>query len=235
MTSLSTSGAPEPDIPLRVILVDDSALFRAGLAALLTAANMNVVAQLSDPAPLPAVIRETAPHTIVLDVRMPPTHTDEGIVAALEIRRSYPDVGVLVLSTYAEGGWARRLFAAGTGGLGYLLKDRVDDTTELISAIKRVGQGGTAIDPEVIDRLLQMNNRSSPLQALSDREMEVLGLMAQGKSNAAISAALHLSPRTVEAYIASIFIKLPLKTDHSSVNRRVLTVLTYLEEQRNGA
>jgi DNA-binding NarL/FixJ family response regulator len=228
-------SAGSVELPLRLVLVDDSTLFRTGLAALLAAARMNVVAQLSDPAALPAVIRETMPDIVVMDVRMPPTHTDEGIAAALRMRSTFPEVGVLVLSTYADGIWAQRLFVSGTAGLGYLLKDRVNDTAELISAVRRVSRGGTAIDPEVVDRLLQVTNRRSPLQTLSDREREVLNLMAQGKSNAGISAGLHLSLRTVEAYSASIFAKLPLNADQNTANRRVLAVLTYLNEQRSSS
>ena len=216
--------------PLRVLLVDDSALFREGLAALLTAAGMDVVAHLSDADGLTAAIERARPQVVVLDARMPPTHTDEGIQAALSVRRQFGEVGVLVLSTYAEGTWASRLFAGGTAGVGYLLKDRVDDTRALIDALHRIASGGTVVDPEVIQRLLTVTTHRSALAALSDRERDVLCLMAQGRSNVGIGQALHLSPRTVEAHIASTFLKLPLDADDNTSNRRILAVLAYLQE-----
>ena len=217
--------------PLRVMLVDDSSLFRQGLAALLNAAGLTVVAELGSAEGLPAKVRLHSPDVAVVDARMPPTHTDEGIRGALEIRQDCPGVGVLVLSTYAEGTWASDLFAVGAAGLGYLLKDRVADPAALVDAIRRVHAGGTVVDAEVIERLVAVTKHRSALDELSDREREVLSLMAQGKSNIGIGRSLHLSARTVEAYIASIFNKLPLNADDSSSNRRVLAVLTYLQQR----
>lgn len=225
------TGTPTtPHAPLRVILVDDSALFRQGLAALLVAAGLEVVAELDNAIPLSDAIRRGDPDVVVLDARMPPTHTDEGIQAALEIRREFPTVGVLILSTYAEGVWANQLFSANSTGLGYLLKDRVSDTGTLIEAIGRVAKGGTVVDSDVIERLVAVANHRSILDELTQREQDVLALMAEGRSNAGIGRSLHVSPRTVEAYIASIFVKLPLTGDDSSTNRRVLAVLAFLEQ-----
>jgi DNA-binding NarL/FixJ family response regulator len=224
------SPARPTETPLRVLLVDDSALFRQGLATLLGAAGLDVVAELGTAGPLVASIKRYSPQVVVLDARMPPTHTDEGIRAALQVRHEFPRVGVLILSTYAEGVWANQLFSAGSAGLGYLLKDRVNNTSALIEAIRRVEEGGTVVDPEVIERLLSLTSRRSILDKLSQRERDVLSLMAEGRSNAGIGRSLHLSPRTVEAYIAAIFTKLPLATDDSSTNRRVLAVLTYLQQ-----
>jgi DNA-binding NarL/FixJ family response regulator len=230
VTGPATPGESQ-ERPLRVVLVDDSSLFRKGLAALLDAAGLKVVAELGDAVLLPDAIWQHTPHAVVLDARMPPSHTDEGIRAALQVRKEFPGVGVLVLSTYAEGTWANQLFSAGATGLGYLLKDRVNDTTALTDAIRTVSTGGAAVDPEVVERLLAVTNHRSVLDALSERERAVLCLMAQGRSNAGIGRSLHLSPRTVETYVASIFVKLPLDTDDSATNRRVLAVLAYLQDR----
>ncbi len=216
---------------LRVILVDDSRLFREGLAALLTAAGIQVAAELGSAEQLLEAVRRHRPDAVLMDARMPPTHTDEGVRAALELRRAEPSVGTLVLSTYAEGSWAQQLFSAGYAGMGYLLKDRVDDTGTLVDAIRRVSAGGTAVDPEVIQRLLEVTAHRSALADLSPREREVLSLMAEGRSNSGIGRVLSISPRTVEAYIATIFLKLPLGDDEGSSNRRVLAVLTYLQDR----
>ncbi len=227
---IPTGPSAELAPSLRVLLVDDSALFRQGLAALLTVAGLEVVGELADARFLAEEVRRSAPRVVVLDARMPPTHTDEGIRAALALRTDFPDVGVLLLSTYAEGVWANQLFSAGSAGLGYLLKDRVNDAATLIESIRRVEGGGTVVDPDVIERLLAVTNRRSVLDELSTRELEVLGLMAEGRSNVGIGRALHLSPRTVEAYIASIFVKLPLAPDDTTSNRRVLAVLAFLQQ-----
>jgi len=224
-------GPPRREGPLRVALVDDSALFRAGLARLLELAGLTVVAQLPRATALAAVVQSLAPDVVLLDVRLPPTHTDEGIVSALELRAGRPDVGVLVLSTYAEGVWARQLFARGSAGLGYLLKDRVDDVPALIDAIRRVHDGGTVVDPEVVARLVESTTRRSALDRLSPREHAILTLMAEGRSNVGIGKALFLSPRTVEAHIASVFAKVPLDSEDNTSNRRVLAVLTFLQER----
>ncbi|GGL98911.1 response regulator transcription factor [Nakamurella endophytica] len=220
--------------PLTVVLVDDSALFRSGLAALLRAAGIVVAAELDSAAGVADAVTTHRPDAVVLDARMPPTHTDEGIRAAVELRRTAAGVGVLVLSTYADGDWARTLFGAGAAGTGYLLKDRVDDTAALIDALRRVASGGSAVDPEIVAHLLQHPARRSPLGVLSERETQVLQLMAEGRSNAGIAAALYLSARTVEAYVASVFTKLPIPGDDRTTNRRVLAVLTYLQDRAGG-
>lgn len=217
--------------PTRVALVDDSALFRTGVAQLLVLAGLQVVGQLPSAAAVPALVEDQHPDVVLLDVRLPPTHTDEGIRCALELRSAFPDTGVLVLSTYVEGSWARQLFAAGPSGLGYLLKDRVDDVTALVDAIERVRGGGTVVDPEVVARLVGPTGGRSALDQLSERELDVLRLMAEGRSNVGIGKALFLSPRTVEAHVASIFAKLPLDADDNTANRRVLAVLTFLQER----
>lgn len=231
MTDRASNPAPGHRT-VRVLLVDDSALFREGLAALLTAAGLDVVGQLPDADGLPAAIERTRPQVVVLDARMPPSHTDEGIRAALRIRRQFDEVGVLVLSTYAEGVWASQLFSDGSAGVGYLLKDRVDDTQDLIDAIDRINNRGSVVDPEVVQRLLAVTTHRSAIDLLSERERDVLSLMAQGRSNLGIGQAIHLSPRTVEAHIASIFLKLPLDSDDNTTNRRVLAVLAYLQDAR---
>jgi DNA-binding NarL/FixJ family response regulator len=213
---------------LSVALVDDSVLFRQGLAGLLSAAGLRVVAEVGDPDRLDEVVMEHRPNVVILDVRMPPTHTDEGIRLAAELRSRYPDLGILVLSTYTEGLWANQLFAAGSKGLGYLIKDRVDDVPALVDAIRRIASGGTVVDPEVVSRLLALTQRRSSLTDLTDREREVLALMAEGRSNVGIGKELFLSPRTVEAHIAAVFTKLPLATEDNTMNRRVLAVLAYL-------
>ena len=215
----------------RVVLVDDSALFRQGLSRLLQLAGVRVLAELNAAAPLSALLDAEPPDVVILDVRMPPTHTDEGIRAALTIRASHPHVGVLVLSTYAEGVWAKELFSSGSSGLGYLLKDRVDDVATLVDALERVRAGGSVVDPEVVSRLLAVTSRRTVLDTLTPRERDVLRLMAEGRSNLGIGRALYLSPRTVEAHIASIFAKLPLSDDDNRLNRRVLAVLAFLQDE----
>jgi DNA-binding NarL/FixJ family response regulator len=217
------------DEAVRVVLVDDSALFRRGLATLLSLAGLSVIGELPSAAALPALLDVQRPDVVLLDVRMPPTHTDEGIRTAIALRASYPEIGVLVLSTYAEGAWARQLFESGSGGLGYLLKDRVDDVATLVDAIERVRSGGAVVDPEVVSRLVSVTNCRSALDQLTDRERDVLTLMAEGRSNVGIGKALFLSSRTVESHIASVFVKLPLDHDDNTTNRRVLAVLTFLQ------
>lgn len=213
---------------LSVALVDDSVLFRQGLAGLLSAAGLRVVAELGDEELLDQVLAEQRPDVVILDVRMPPTHTDEGIRLAAHVRQNWPGTGVLVLSTYTEGLWANQLFENGSHGIGYLIKDRVDDVPALVAAIRRVAADGTVVDPEVVSRLLALNQRRSSLAGLTDRERDVLRLMAEGRSNVGIGRELYLSPRTVEAHIAAVFTKLPLDAEDNTVNRRVLAVLAYL-------
>jgi len=212
---------------MRVILADDSVLFREGLARVLGEAGIDVTHQAGDGPQLLALVREDPPDAVVVDIRMPPTHTDEGMLAALEIRAEYPDVGVLVLSQYVETHHAVKLVACGRKGTGYLLKDRVGDVRELTDAVKRVAAGGSVIDPLVVERLVGRRRARSPIDELTEREREVLGLMAEGRSNQAICDRLHVSAKTVEAHVRSIFMKLDLPCaadDH----RRVLAVLTHL-------
>lgn len=212
---------------MRLILADDSVLMRQGLANLLSEAGFEVIGQAGDPTTLLELVRSDRPDVAVVDVRMPPTHTDEGLRAAHDIRANHPAVGVLVLSHYIDTGYAFKLLSQGAKGLGYLLKDRVSDLQELADAIRRIGTGGSVIDPEVVSRLLQRRRQGSPLGELTEREHEVLALMAEGRSNQAISDKLFLNPKTVETHIRSIFAKLdlmPAADDH----RRVLAVLTYL-------
>jgi DNA-binding NarL/FixJ family response regulator len=212
---------------VRVILADDQMLLREGVARLLEDAGMEVVAQAGDAEDLLRKTNAHRPDVAVVDVRMPPTHTDEGLRAAAEIRQRFPATGVLVLSQYVEEAYALELFADGADGLGYLLKDRVADLDRFVEAVRRVGEGGSALDPEVVGRLLGRRRRSDPLEVLSPREREVLGLMAEGRSNSGIAEHLVVTERAVEKHVTSIFTKLGL-TPASEDHRRVLAVLTYL-------
>ncbi|MEV4473893.1 MULTISPECIES: response regulator transcription factor [Nonomuraea] len=213
---------------MRVVLAEDSVLLREGLIRLLDAAGMQVVAAVDEAEGLLRAVEEHQPELVITDVRMPPTHTDEGLRAALVLRRQQPKLAVLVLSQYVEERYAAQLLAsAATGGVGYLLKDRVADVTEFIDALRRVGQGGTALDPEVVSQLLLRGN-NDPLERLTPREHEVLQLMAEGRSNAGIGQALVLSEGAVGKHIGNIFTKLdlsPAEGDH----RRVLAVLQFLK------
>jgi DNA-binding NarL/FixJ family response regulator len=212
---------------VRVVLADDSVLFREGLARVLAERGFEVVGQASDGNTLLEQVAENAPDVAVVDIRMPPTHTSEGLVAALQIRAERPDVGVLVLSQYVETHHAVKLIGEGRGGVGYLLKDRVSDLDEFLDAVRRVAGGGTAIDPEVVSHLVGRQRERDPLSGLTDREREVLALMAEGRSNLAVSERLFLSRKTVESHVNAIFTKLgllPAPDDH----RRVLAVLTFL-------
>lgn len=210
---------------LRVILAEDSLLFREGLSRLLDELGIQVVAQTASPVDLMKLVTTHRPDVVVLDIRMPPTHTDEGLVAAVEIRRTEHRVGVLLLSQYVETQLVMTLLEEG-GGVGYLLKDRVADLDAFSSAIMTVARGGSVVDPEVVSMLVT-SRRREPLDQLTDREKEVLRLMAEGRSNQAISDRLYLSPKTIEAHVTAIFSKLdldPTPNDH----RRVLAVLHYL-------
>ncbi|MEV5890565.1 response regulator transcription factor [Nonomuraea fuscirosea] len=213
---------------MRVILADDSVLLREGLTRLLDDAGHEVVAAVGDaPALLDAVGRHR-PDVAVIDVRMPPTHKDEGLRAALEIRERLPGVGVLVLSQYVEQHYAARLLAGSTEGLGYLLKDRVSEVGDFLDSLQRVRAGGTAFDPEVVRQLLARTTRADPLSRLSPREGEVLRLLAQGFVNAAVAERLHVSLSTVEKHVNAIMEKLDLPRD-PGYSRRVLAILRYLE------
>jgi len=213
---------------LRLVLADDSLLLREGIARLLVEAGFDVVAQAGTADELLAAVRDHRPDVALVDIRMPPTHTDEGLRAAEAIRAEHGTaVGILVLSQYVETTFAMRLLADGAGGVGYLLKDRVEDLDDFAEAIGRIARGGSVIDPEVVAQLVGRKRGKVPLDDLSDREREVLALMAEGRSNQAICDALFLAPKTVEAHIANIFSKLellPAPDDH----RRVLAVLAHL-------
>jgi len=212
---------------VRVVVAEDSVLLREGVVRLLTEAGMEVVAQAGDAEDLLRKVRGHHPDVAVIDVRMPPTQTDEGLRAAARIRAEHPGTGVLVLSQYVEEGYALELLADGAAGVGYLLKDRVADVDRFTDAVRRVGEGGSALDPEVVARLLGRSRRQDPLAALSPREREVLALMAEGRSNRAVAETLVVTERAVEKHVTSIFSKLdlpPTADDH----RRVLAVLTYL-------
>jgi DNA-binding NarL/FixJ family response regulator len=209
------------------VLAEDSVLLREGLIRLLDSAGMEVVAAVAEAEGLLRAVSEHRPDLVVTDVRMPPTHTDEGLRAALVIRAEQPGLPVLVLSQYVEERYAARLLASATGGVGYLLKDRIADVTEFIDALRRVAAGGTALDPEVVAQLL-LRGHSDPLDRLTPREGEVLKLMAEGRSNAGIGQELVLSEGAVGKHIGNIFTKLdlpPAEGDH----RRVLAVLQFLK------
>ena len=213
---------------MRVTLADDSTLLREGLARLLADEGHEVVATAGDATGLLEAVAADPPEVAVVDVRMPPTHTDEGLRAALEIRERWPRVGVLVLSQYVERRYATELLSRPEGGVGYLLKDRVAQVDEFLTALESVAEGGTAFDPEVVRRLLAHSTHTDPLDRLTPRESEVLGTMAQGHTNAAIAGRLHLSQSAVEKYINSIFAKLDLDSSQG-YSRRVLAVLRYLD------
>ena len=222
---MSTSS---PASPVRVTIAEDAAVLRDGLVQLLTDRGFSIVAAVPDASALRSSVRADPPDVCVVDVRMPPTHTDEGLRAAIELRREFPTLAVLVFSQYIETRYAAELLAERSDGVGYLLKDRVAHVSEFVDAVRRVATGGTALDPEVVTQLLGASRRSDALDVLSPREREVLALMAEGRSNTAIASTLVVSARAVEKHIANIFTKLdlpPSDTDH----RRVLAVLRYLE------
>jgi len=212
---------------MRVVIADDSVLLREGLARVLSEGGFDVVAQAANADELRQVVRRFKPDIAIVDVRMPPTHTDEGARAAVEIRAEQPEVAVLVLSQVIEAAHAMRLFSERPEGFGYLLKDRVLEIDDFLEAVRRVGKGGTAIDPEVIGQLVGRRREGDPLEELTPREREVLELMAQGLSNRGICEKLVVSPKTVETHVNSIFGKLGLMpaTDE---HRRVLAVLAFL-------
>ncbi|WP_158881402.1 response regulator [Amycolatopsis anabasis] len=212
---------------MRVILAEDSTLLREGLIRLLAEEGHEVVAAVGDGDALVAATGEHRPDVVVTDVRMPPTHTDEGLRAALEIRSAWPDIGVLVLSQYVEKRYATELITGDRGRVGYLLKDRVAQVGEFLDALDRVAAGGAAFDPEVVRRLLARTTHTDPLTRLTDRERQVLEKMAQGHTNASIAAALYVSQSAVEKHVNSIFDKLDL-SHTAGYSRRVLAVLRYL-------
>jgi DNA-binding NarL/FixJ family response regulator len=212
---------------MRVVIAEDSVLLREGLARLLIEAECEIVAQVDNASDLRAAVRREKPDVAIVDIRMPPTQTDEGAQAAEEIRAEQPEVGILLLSQVVEPRHALKLFSESPEGFGYLLKDRVLEIDDFVEAVRRVARGGTAMDPEVVGQLLGRRRQGSRLDELTPREREVLALMAEGRSNQGICAKLFLSPKTIETHVASIFLKLGLQQapdDH----RRVLAVLAYL-------
>jgi DNA-binding NarL/FixJ family response regulator len=212
---------------MRVILAEDSTLLREGLVRLLVEEGHEVVAAVGDGDALVSAVAATQPEVVVVDVRMPPTHTDEGLRAALEVRRRWPQVGVLVLSQYVEKSYATELITSDADGVGYLLKDRVMRVDEFLDALERVGRGGAAFDPEVVRQLLARTSHTDPLSRLTDRERQVLDKMAQGHTNGGIAAELYVSQSAVEKHVNAIFDKLRL--NHTTgYSRRVLAVLRYL-------
>jgi DNA-binding NarL/FixJ family response regulator len=213
---------------VRIVIAEDSVLLRAGLTGLLVDAGHEVVSTVDNADDLLVVVERHQPELCVVDVRMPPTHTDDGLRAALQIRARWPAIGILVLSQYVEETYASELLADDTAGLGYLLKDRIADVGDFLAAVDRVGKGGTALDPEVVAQLLARARRKDPLERLSSREREVLGLMAEGRSNHAIAGELVVSYGAVEKHVSNIFTKLDLPpTEHD--HRRVLAVLRWLD------
>jgi DNA-binding NarL/FixJ family response regulator len=215
-------------VSLRLVLADDSLLLREGIARLLAEAGFEIAGQAGTPDELLDAVRAIRPDVAIVDIRMPPTHTDEGLRAAESIRAEHGTaVGILVLSQYVETTYAMRLVADGTGGVGYLLKDRIEDLDEFGEAVRRIARGGSVIDPEVVAQIVGRRRARVPLDDLTEREREVLALMAEGRSNQAICDRLFLAPKTVEAHIANIFSKLELRPTPDD-HRRVLAVLAHL-------
>lgn len=212
---------------MRILICEDSVLLREGLVRLLEDAGHTVVAALPDASELDDTVVESVPELCILDVRLPPTHTDEGIRAALRLRDAHPELPVLVLSQYVEERYASELIAGRGGALGYLLKDRVADVADFLDTIEAIGQGGTVLDPEVVAQLLGRRPRDERMQRLTDRERTVLALLAEGKSNQAIAKTLYISEGSVEKHITAVFQKLGLEQDESG-NRRVLAALVHL-------
>jgi DNA-binding NarL/FixJ family response regulator len=213
---------------VRIVIAEDSVLLRAGLVNLLETSGFEVAAAADDAEGLLAAVEEHRPDAVIADVRMPPGYSDEGVRAALVIRRQWPDVAVLLLSQYVEERYAADLLAANTSGIGYLLKDRVADVSSFLDALRRVASGGTALDPEVVAQLL-VRRQSDPLEGLTPRERDVLALMAEGRSNSGIADALVVSESAVAKHINNIFAKLGLVGSATADHRRVLAVLRFLE------
>lgn len=221
-------------MPTRVVLAEDSVLLRDGLVRLIGEGGFSVVAACPDAETFLAAVAEHRPDLVVVDVRMPPTFTSEGIRAALEVRERYPRTAVVVLSQYVEEEYATELVAANSTGVGYLLKDRVADTGDFLASLREVAAGGTVLDPEVVTQLLTRARHADPLARLTPRERQVLGLMAEGRTNAAIAARLYIGEGAVEKHVSSIFAKLDLPPDEQD-HRRVLAVLRWLERDSGRA
>ena len=213
---------------MRIVIAEDQLLLREGLSRLLADNGFDVVAAVEDAIALRTSVAELRPEVALVDIRLPPDFRDEGLRAALEIRSTFPETATLILSQYVELAYAAELLADGGGRVGYLLKDRVFDVDEFVEAVRRVGQGGTALDPQVVAQLVSRHRQGGPLDRLTAREREVLGLMAEGRSNTGIAEALVLTIGAVEKHIASIFMKLDLPRSEGD-NRRVLAVLAYLQ------
>jgi DNA-binding NarL/FixJ family response regulator len=213
---------------MRISIAEDAAILRDGLAQLLTTRGHQIVAAVPTAVELIKAVDGNVPDLVIVDIRMPPTHTTEGLLAAIELRSRHPGLGVLVFSQYVETRYAADLLTEGAEGVGYLLKERVADVSEFLDALARIAAGGTVLDPEVVTQLLGATRRTDSLDALTARERQVLRLMAEGRANAAIAATLHLSAGSVEKYVTSIFSKLDLAPS-SDDHRRVLAVLRWLE------
>ena len=214
---------------MRVAVADDAVILREGLARLLDEAGFEVVGLASTADELLAVVQATRPDVAIVDIRMPPTHTDEGMLAAKDIRARWPEIGILVLSQHVQPAYAVELLSGGTDGVGYLLKDRVSDLDELVSSVRRVGAGGSVLDPSVVAQLVdQRRRRDDPLEQLTDRERDVLTLMAEGRTNKAIAERLFISEHTVEKHVSNIFATLRLSASPDD-HRRVLAVVRFLD------
>jgi DNA-binding NarL/FixJ family response regulator len=213
---------------MRAVIAEDLTLLRDGLTRILRAYDIEVVAAVGDPVALATALEEEQPDIAIVDVRMPPTFTNEGLVAAIKARERRPGMPVLVLSQYVEQLYARELMLSGAAGVGYLLKDRIAEVGAFVDAVRRVAAGGTVLDPDVVTSMLSHRDRSQPMARLPAREREVLGLVAEGRSNAAIAGKLVVTPKAVDKHINSIFMKLDLPMDADD-NRRVLAVLRYLQ------
>ena len=214
---------------MRVLIAEDSVLLREGLVRFLEEEGVEVVAQVGDADSLRARVRADTPDVCVVDVRMPPEDNADGLIAAIELRSEFPDMGILILSQYVEPHYALELLQSGTDGVGYLLKDRITDRTQFIEGLRAVAGGGTAVDPAVVAQLLGRPRKDDPLQHLTEREREVLAAMAEGKTNSGISDVLFMSEKTVESHVRNIFLKLNLLSDQHT-NRRVLAVLQWLRK-----
>jgi DNA-binding NarL/FixJ family response regulator len=212
---------------MKIVLADDATVIREGLARVLTEAGLDVVAQVGNATDLIARVDADPPDVAVTDIRMPPTFTDEGLVAAQQIRSAHPQVGVLVLSQFVDVPYALKLLTGGAERVGYLLKDRIVDVPELVAALRRIAEGGSVVDPSLVAELVEAPAAGDPLAELTPREREVLSLLAEGRTDRGIGQALYVTPKTVEAHVRSIFRKLDLPTD-ATENRRVHAVLTFL-------